>query len=268
MRHETGLKVYVLDTSKLEKQYTKLVKMTMKKNTGYFPEDIKLKVMGTWGYIKTPYGVYMLNRNGVGNPVPLSIDDSTTDPKNSVLIEFYCAADGVLQFGPVMYSLPSLTFIQECTVKEEMYLEDFILKLDIKSEAYFKTWINIFNKISNHEVHEALTEDGDTPAEYLEDSEDSEVKDYDEDDGEEVEYDAGIYDVDDTLVPKELTLEIKKKDAKSINSKEEVAKYSTFLVNKECNCRSPEVLVKVKENICSCGNKKKHCHCAKCGYIV
>ncbi len=271
-RTKTGIKVYVLDLTYLEKLNTKCVKLNYKQQ-GYISEDLKLKVLGTWGYVKTKYGVFMLNctGNGLLNPVG-------EHPTHGAAVINLCQfSHGTMQPYTVVECPIILNVIKAARVEEEVNLEDFILRLNPLTEKCFETWYKMFMALENN--HEANVPYEDT-CEVLEDSYSEEVggdegaseEDYQEEYGEDSEEE---YAEDTTVaygdrdnkekIVGDATLVNKIMLAKNICTKEDVKKYGKFIVKPKCECKTPEVLCNMKENVCSCGISKSHSHCAKCG---
>lgn len=247
-RMKTGIKVYVLDLSTLEKQNTKHLKINYKQQ-GYIAEDLKLKVCGTWGYIKTNFGLFLLNRTGNGltnpvgeNPVP-----------GELTVNLCQVADGIIQPLVVVNCEINLNLIRSAKIEEEMNLEDFILRVSPMSERCFEMWYKMVTKLEDLPANEVPFE---VEEEFLEEGE---AEEYIEEGEAEAEEERSVGDA---------TLDTKIMLAKNVCTKEEVVKYGRFLMGSKCACITPEVLCNVKENVCSCGVSKSHSHCSKCGKVV
>jgi len=246
-RMKTDIKVYVLNMSALEKQNTKYLKLKYKQ-VGYIAEDLKLKVCGTWGYIKTNYGLFLLNRTGNGlvnpvgeNPVP-----------GELTLNLCQVSDGIIQPLTLVACDVNLNLLKICTIEEEMALEDFILRVSPQTEKCFEEWYKMIAKLNSIPPKNVPYEDEE---EYIPV----------EDEVEEVEE---YFEPEEVKQTGDATLDTKIMLAKNICKKEDVAKYGRFLMGSKCECVTPEVLCNVKENICSCGNSSSHSHCSKCGKVV
>lgn len=261
------INVYVLDPSRYEKEWTKGFRLKCKQELHYDPEDLKLKLFGTWGYVKTNHGLYVLNRVGTGLPVPVSNRIASTEPGQ--IFQLYATVDGVPQYNPILTAPITLNALKMMEIESVMPLDDFILKLLPASRDNLNLWKDIFNQAKDFDVHQELVdnlmEDEGPSLEGPEDmGEDDVIREMEGLETEEEDWNSVLED----KKVSDATLDTKKLACKIINTEEEVKKYSAFLLKAPCECKAAEVLCCVKKDICSCGTKKSHYHCSKCGKVT
>ena len=258
-RKPSGITVQVLHTTEFANEQARSYKILAKKNNINI-EDCDLRLYGTWGFVKTSMGVYVLSRTGLGNSSPISL----LPVQGCAEGHLYLYVDGVPQLGPVMSFGWCLEVLKSMEVMESMPLEDFIVSFGPATDDMFEAWAKIIRKsnCSFASLNNTIM-DGDFPAP----TEDIDEEELDAEEIEEVE----AFNFNPQQEVKEVsdaTIDTIKLSSKLVYKKEEVLKYGSFIVSSKCKCGKPKALITTKEGICTCGCHKSHTHCSSCGGIL
>jgi hypothetical protein len=258
-RKKSNITVKVIGAHEFIREQIKLYK-AQAKNRGIDIHDCDLKLFGTWGFVKTELGVYVLSRTGNGSFSPISL----RPVPGSCDGHLYLYMDGVPQLGPVISFSWCLEILNRMDTQEDMPLEDFIVSFGPATDIVYEQWRAVLtsSRCSISGLQDSSFEsDFPNPEDYVEEVEDIE-------DGEEVE-DVEDFEVEDMEVKEvsDATIDTIKLSSRLLYKKEDIEKYAPFLTSKLCTCSKPKALVTVKEGICSCSKHKSHTHCSNCGGI-
>lgn len=145
-------------------------------------------------------------------------------------VSFYHYNEGVAIVGPLVSRPFTLDILTKSQVIDEVPLEDFIESCLPVCERNYQIWRDMFSKSYS-------------------------------------EYETNVVDEEDEGV-KDDVIENRKKICPTLFTTKQLAKYGKFLVKTKCDCTDAVPLVNVTKSICSCGNKKEHSHCSKCGGVL
>lgn len=191
---------------------------------------------GPWGTVKTPKGIYCLNRLGQGNLLPI---DDMISVFHLKVYPFFEEGFGTTESFAYAISLKELISLD---IIRSQNLADFIYNYGPKVELTYQYW----NKLLSRELNSSAENDLNDDNEYIDDN-DSNAGPEGYELEKEPERDLGII----------------------IAEKKDLIKYAPFIRKTSCeNMRKCGALFTAVNGICSCGQLIKHTHCKNCGGII
>jgi hypothetical protein len=259
-RKKSNITVRVIGAHEFTREQIRLYK-AQAKNKGIDVQDCDLKLYGTWGFVKTELGVYVLSRTGNGSFSPISLRPAP----GSCDGHLYLYMDGVPQLGPIISFSWCLDILNRMDTQEDMSLEDFIISFGPATDDIYEQWRNV---LTSSKCSISGLQDFSFESDFPNPEDGAEIEDVEDvEEVEEVDYDPQVEDMEVKEVS-DATIDTIKLSSRLVYKKEDIEKYGPFLTSTICSCVKPKALITVKEGICSCGKHKSHTHCSNCGGIL